>query len=184
MVSQDASWADHGKHDSRMQAISMMMIFGLPFFWLTINPSDVNSPLVMHYGGHNIDHASTCHRQMPDYITRLKTVASDPVASATFFHETLQAVFDCILGVGAADGDGGVLGKVQACIGMTEEQFRLSLHAHLLVWVYGYNSHEQLTDNLGASLKKHVDLARRAVCSIAPIRPPFHRCICFYARVL
>ena len=69
---------------------------------------------------------------MPVYLTRLTTVAADPVTSTTFFHETLQAVFDCLLRVGAADGDGGALGKVQAYIGMTEEQFRLTLHAHLL----------------------------------------------------
>ena len=79
-----------------MQAISTMRIFGQPFFWTTINPSDVNSPLAVHYGGHNIDLASTCHKQMPDYIARLKTVAADPVASATFFHETLQAVLYCL----------------------------------------------------------------------------------------
>ena len=67
---------------------------------------------------------------------------------------------------------------------MTEEQFRLTLHAHRFVWVYGYNSREQLRDDLGTGLKKHVDLARGAVCYIAPIRPPFNRCICSFARVL
>ena len=92
----------------------MMIILGQPFFWLTINPSDVNSPFVMHYGGRNIDLASTCHREMPDHLTRLRTVAADPVACATFFHETIQAVFDYLLRVGATDGDGGALGKVQA----------------------------------------------------------------------
>lgn len=48
-----------------------MMILGQPFVWLAINPSDVNSHLTMHYGGHNIDLASSCHREMPDYFTRL-----------------------------------------------------------------------------------------------------------------
>ena len=55
---------------------------------------------------------------MPDYMSRVKTVAADPVASATFFHETLQAVFNCLLRVGAADGDDGALGKMQAYIGL------------------------------------------------------------------
>lgn len=83
-VSHSSTWTDHGKHATRMQATSMMFVYGQPFFWLTIIPSEVNSPLVMHYGGHNIDLASTCHTQMPDYLTRLRTVAADPVASATF----------------------------------------------------------------------------------------------------
>ncbi|CAN0479746.1 unnamed protein product, partial [Scytosiphon promiscuus] len=78
------------------------------------------------------------------------------------------AVFDYVLRVDAPDGDGGALGRIQAYIGMTEEQFRLTLHAHILVWVYGYNDREQLRDDLGTSLQKHVDLARyvgRIVCN-------------------
>ncbi|CAN0489145.1 unnamed protein product, partial [Laminaria digitata] len=101
----------------------------------------------MYYAGHPIDLASACHNEMPNYVDRLRIVANDPVAAATFFQETLQAVFDCLLRVGAKDGDGGVLGKVKSYIGMTEEQFRLTLHAHLLVWVYGYSSPEHLRDD-------------------------------------
>ena len=74
----------------------------------------------MHCGGHNIDLASTCHRKMPDYMSRVKPVAADPVACATFFHEILQAVFNCLLRVGAADGDGGALGGVQGYIGLDQ----------------------------------------------------------------
>ncbi|CAN0473777.1 unnamed protein product, partial [Laminaria digitata] len=96
----------------------------------------------MYYAGHPIDLASACHNETPNYIDRLRIVANDPVAAAAFVQETLQAVVDCLLRVGAKNGDGG------AYIGMTEEQFRLTLHAHLLVWVYGYSSPEQLRDNL------------------------------------
>ena len=92
------------------------MILRQPLFWPAIHPSDISSPLLINCGGHNIDLASTCHKQIPDYMSRVKTVAGDPVASATFFHETLQAVFNCLLRVGAADDDGGALGKVQAYI--------------------------------------------------------------------
>ena len=95
-----------------------MAILGQPFFWPAIHPSDMNSPLFMHCGGHNIDLASTCHKQMPDYMLRVKMVAADPVASATFFYEILQADFNCLLRVGVADSDGGAFGKVQAYIGM------------------------------------------------------------------
>ena len=118
VVSHNASWTDHCKYAAWMQAISMMMILGQPFFWPAIHPSDMNSPLFMQCGGRNIDLAPTCHKQTPDYISRVKTVAADPLASATFFHETLQAVFNRLLRVGAADGDGGALGKVQAYIGL------------------------------------------------------------------
>ena len=75
----------------------------------------------MYCGGHhNIEIASTCHKQMPDHISRVKTVAADLVAYHTlFFHETLQAVFKSLplKRTGTGDGNGGVLGKVQVCIG-------------------------------------------------------------------
>ena len=109
----------------------------------------------------------TGNARVPD---ETETVAGDLVASTTFIYETLQAVCDCILWVGAWDGDGGALGKVQAYIGMTEEQSRLTLHARRLVWVYGYNSREQLRDDLGTSLQNHVDLARYGVS--LSLRPP------------
>lgn len=66
----------------------------------------------------------------------------------------------CILRFGAKDGDGGALRTVKAYIGMTEEQFRLMLHAHLLVWVHGFTSREHLHDDVGSSLEKHAQLAK------------------------
>ena len=101
----------------------MMMILVQPFVWPAIHPSAMKSPFFMHCGGHNIDLASTCYKQMPDYKSRVKTVAADPVASAAFFHEILHAVCNCLLRVGAADGDGGALGKVQAYIGLYRGAF-------------------------------------------------------------
>ena len=83
----------------------------------------------MQYGGQNVNIPSAGHRETPGYLTRLKKVAGYPVASATLFPETVQAVFDCIFRVGANDGDGGALGNVQAYIGMTKAQFRLTMHA-------------------------------------------------------
>ena len=141
-ISPDYTWTDHVKHKTRTEATLTIIQLREPFFWVTVNASDVKSPFVMNYGGHDIKISSTCHKQMPDCVTSLRTVADDPVASATIFHEPIQAVFDHVLRVGASDDDGGALGKVQAYIGMTEEQFRLSLHADLLVRVYGYSSRD------------------------------------------
>ena len=69
-------------------------------------------------------------------------------------------VFDHVLRVGISDGDGGALRKVQAYIGMTELHFKLTLHAHLLLWVYRYSSRDQVREDLGTSLKKRAALAK------------------------
>ncbi|CAM9404245.1 unnamed protein product, partial [Ectocarpus sp. 4 AP-2014] len=42
---------------------------------------------------------------------------------------------------------------------MTEEKNRLMLHGHLMVWVHGFTSLEQLRNDIGHSLKKHAELA-------------------------
>ena len=55
---------------------------------------------------------------MPKHMSGVKTVATGPVAPATFFQETLTAIFKCIVCVGGSYGDGGALGKVQAYIGL------------------------------------------------------------------
>ena len=54
-ISPDSSWTDHGKHDTRTEATSIMMQLGGPFFCVTINPPDVNIPLVMNNGGHDLN---------------------------------------------------------------------------------------------------------------------------------
>ncbi|CAN0541052.1 unnamed protein product, partial [Laminaria digitata] len=73
-------------------------------------------------------------------------IAADPVASADFFHIMIEAVLKTLLRFGAKDGDGGVLGRIKAYVGMTEEQRRLTLHCHLLVWVFGFNDFSSLRD--------------------------------------
>ena len=58
-------------------------------------------------------------RLKADYADKLRLVAADPVASALFFHATIDAVVSCLLRFGATDGDGGVLGKVKGYVGIT-----------------------------------------------------------------
>ncbi|CAN0520851.1 unnamed protein product, partial [Ectocarpus sp. 12 AP-2014] len=72
----------------------------------------------------------------------------------------MEAVLKYILRFQAKDGDGGALGNIKAYIGMTEEQHRLMLHGHLMVWVHGFTSREQLRNDIGHSLKKHAELGK------------------------
>ena len=67
-VSGYATWTDHGKHRVRMEAMSRFLTHGARFIWLTLNPSDVDSPFVMHYNGQDIDLSSPCWQMMPQYI--------------------------------------------------------------------------------------------------------------------
>ncbi|CAN0546080.1 unnamed protein product, partial [Ectocarpus sp. 8 AP-2014] len=155
-----ASWTIYNKRSTRMIAISFIMQMGQPLFWLTINPADVNSPIVMILAGVELDITSRLKTGFPAYADKLRLVANDPVASAEFFHATIDAVLTCLLRFGACDGDGGVLGRVKGYVGMTEEQKRLTLHCHLLVWVFGYNDFASFRDLMDKTPTRYRELAQ------------------------
>lgn len=155
-----ASWTIYNKRSTRMIAISFIMQLGQPLFWLTINPADVNSPIVLILAGVELEVTSRLKANFPTYADKLRLVANDPVASADFFHATIDAVLTCLLRFGACDGDAGVLGRVKGYVGMTEEQKRLTLHCHLLVWVFGYNDFASFRDLMDKTPTRYTELAQ------------------------
>ncbi|CBJ31141.1 conserved unknown protein [Ectocarpus siliculosus] len=155
-----ASWTPHNKRSTRMIAISYIMQMGQPLIWMTINPADINSPIVVKMCGVDIDVSSKLKVNFPDYVDKLRLVANDPVASVDFFHNTIDGVLSCLLRFGASDGDGGILGRVKGYVGMTEEQKRLVLHRHLLVWVFGYNDFASFRDLMDRTPARYTELAQ------------------------
>ena len=60
-------------------------------------------------------------------------IANNPVAGAHFFHFMLETFISCVLGV---DGKHtGLYGDTSAYYGTVEQQGRLTLHLHLLLWI-------------------------------------------------
>ncbi|CAN0570629.1 unnamed protein product, partial [Ectocarpus sp. 12 AP-2014] len=171
-VNGDASWTMFNKRALRMKAISMIIQLGQPLFWMTINPADRNSPVVMKLAGVDLDVSSRLKTDLPQYVKRLQLIAADPVASAEFFHVMIDAVMKTLLRFGAKDGDGGVLGRVKAYVGMTEEQRRLTLHCHLLVWVYGFNDFGTLRDFMDKTPDSYQELASFLTTETIAMPPP------------
>ena len=101
---------------------------GLPSIFLTINPADIHSPVVLYFAGVNIDLDNIQMQQMLDTYKRAEIVASHPVATAKFFHILIRNILNTLL-------VGGLLGSLKAYFGTVESQGRGSLHLHLLVWL-------------------------------------------------
>ncbi|CAN0600054.1 unnamed protein product, partial [Laminaria digitata] len=57
-VHSGASWTLFNKRSTRMLAVSYIIQMGQPLFWMTLNPADVNSPIVMKLAGVDIDVSS------------------------------------------------------------------------------------------------------------------------------
>lgn len=103
---------------------------GMPAFWLTINSSDLQNPLVLVLAG--FEHRSAYQIDLNSAMKRT-TAISDPVAVAKFFHYICKAVLDGLLDGKPAEL--GVFGDVSNYFGVVESNGRDMLYFHTLVWM-------------------------------------------------
>lgn len=116
----------------RSEIRGLIVRFGIPAFWITINPSDLRSPLVLVLAGveYSEDVLSTSNSAI-----RAATATSNPVAVAAFFHHVCTAVLDGLLASGS--NHAGILGDVSNHYGVVESNGRGMLHFHAMVWLRG-----------------------------------------------
>ncbi|KAJ5198759.1 uncharacterized protein N7498_007876 [Penicillium cinerascens] len=127
----------------RAELRGLLVREGMPAFWLTINPSDLQNPLVLVLAG------VQCSSDLPANVTsaiQSVTATSDPVAVARFFHCTCKAVLNGLLGSKTADI--GILGDVSNYFGVVESNGRGMLHLHTLVWTRGNLGFVRLRDRV------------------------------------
>lgn len=65
-ISSTSSWTDYNKRPTRMCAISIMFQMGQPLIWVTVNPTDVSSPISMRFAGVPIEINDESKGVMPD----------------------------------------------------------------------------------------------------------------------
>jgi hypothetical protein len=117
--------------------------YGMPAFWLTINPSDLRNPLVLILAGILLPE-DALHKA--NAAIRQAAATSNPVAVAQFFHHTCKALFDELLC--SNTGKMGIFGQVSNHFGVVETNGRGMLHLHALVWVTGNVEFNILRDRI------------------------------------
>ena len=75
-----------------------------------------------------------------------RLVTSNPVAAACFFHMMCENFIKHVLGFGKKHA--GLYGKTKAFYGTVEQQGRLTLHFHMLVWIKGALSPQDVQDKI------------------------------------
>ncbi len=159
------------------------LMFGAAGGFLTPNMADVRSPLLVHLhgaGGEERFQVNLLEEEpdMPSAREMLHIVAKDPVAQARFFILSMRLFCEHVLGTGpfdswlrhngwlngaafpdgfAASGLGGAFAMLAAMHGPIEEQARLSIHPHILLW-FVHNQSEQW---LRSILKGQTEEARQ-----------------------
>jgi hypothetical protein len=109
-----------------------MVRFGMPAFWITINPSDLRSPLVIILAG--VEYSDDILSASNSAI-RGATATSNLVAVASFFHYICTAVLEGLFASGRHHT--GILGDVSNHYGVVETNGRGMLHLHAMVWLKG-----------------------------------------------
>lgn len=122
---------------------------GTPTLFVTLNPSDVDHPLVRLNAGHDIDLDDISRGEDLDKWGRMMLAAKNPSACALFFHSMISGFVDIILR--ARSGGRGLLGTCTSYYGSVEANGRGTLHCHMLIWLKGHPSPQILRDRMIAS---------------------------------
>ena len=141
--------SDFERNRLSLQIRALMIELGLPSFFITINPSDTNHPLCVHYGDTKVNLDNPFKENWKNSYERMKMVGDDPVACARFFNTMIESVLCNVLGINKSGvNDIGVLGRVSGHFGTVETQGRGTLHFHLLLWIEGSLSPDVLATRL------------------------------------
>ena len=128
----------------RNEIRSLVTFRGTPAFFITLNPSDVNHPLVSLLAGDNIClEAMERGEELTEWQRKL-IVSRNPAACAKFFHAIISSFITIVLRHGKKGR--GILGKCTAYYGTVEAQARGTLHCHMLVWIYGHPNPQKMRD--------------------------------------
>ena len=140
----------------RNEIRALVNFHGTPAFFITLNPSDVNHPLVRLLSGDNIRMEELQGGQELTEWQRMQLVSRNPGACARFFHTMISAFINVVLRYGKRNR--GLLGKCIAYYATVEAQGRGTLHCHMLVWLHGHPSPQQLRDLMSDSNQYQQDM--------------------------
>jgi hypothetical protein len=141
-ISKNVTGSLTSKKHRRNEAWALLRYKGAPTWFITFAPADVSHPLSIYYAGNKVPFAPGIESK-----SRVRNlIANNPVAAARFFDFMVKNFIEHILGVGAEHS--GVFGDTSAYYGTVEEQGRLTLHLHLLLWIKGALSPQEIRNRL------------------------------------
>ena len=118
---------------------------GKASIWLTISPDDAKFFKVMWYALDPKESAPSINA-IPQGTKRFALLSKHPVAAALNFQNILEFVIEDIIGWSLQRKRpyrrGGLFGVPKAWLRVVEEQSRLTLHTHMLIWLYGHSAIE------------------------------------------
>lgn len=130
----------------RSELWSLINHRGAPSWFITLSPVDNRHPICIYWA----DRQVVFNPALRLAAERVRLIARNPVAGARFFHYMVQLLIKHLLGCSSNGvGEGlGIFGKTAAYYGTVEQQGRMTLHLHMLVWVACALSPQEVKDRL------------------------------------
>ena len=126
----------------RNEVWSLISYIGAPSWFITLSPADGKHPICLYFADTNTEFKPELTFS-PECST---LIAKNPVAAARFFHFICENFIKHVLGVGS--NHPGLYGETDAYYGTVEQQGRLTLHLHLLLWIKGALSPQEIRDRI------------------------------------
>jgi hypothetical protein len=138
----------------RSEIWSLIAYMGAPLWYITLSPADNKHPLCLYFADNKECFDINLSRTEDE---RYRLIANNPVAGARFFDFMVKMFIKHILGVDADHR--GLYGDTSAYYGVVEQQGRLSLHLHMLVWIRDGISPDEIQRKLldpNSDFRKHL----------------------------
>jgi hypothetical protein len=141
-VSGTVKGSNTSKKWMRNEIWSLVAHCGAPFWYITLSPADVKHPICLYYAGNDELFEPI---RLP-YDERLRRICSNPVACARFFHFFVSTFISDVLGFGTSHM--GLYGQTKAFYGTVEQQGRLALHLHIMIWIKGNLTPQEMREQI------------------------------------
>jgi Helitron helicase-like domain at N-terminus/PIF1-like helicase len=133
---------------------SMISYLGAPSWFITFAPADIKNPICLYFADKKEVFSPKIRAKDESY----RLIAHNPVAGARFFDFIVRLFLKHVLGIDA-DHD-GLFGKVSGYYGTVEQQGRLTLHLHLLLWILASLTPQEIRDKI---MDENSDFQKRMV---------------------
>lgn len=151
MVAQNIPGSNGHKVVMRNEIRALINHKGTPTLFITLNPSDVDNPIVQLLAGHEISLESMPNIEDMNSWNRRIFAAQHPAACALFFDKAIKTFISVLLKYDDQHAQRGLFGVCSAYYGMVEAQGKGTLHCHMLVWLEGHLPPQKLRDAMSQS---------------------------------
>jgi len=147
LVAKHVPGSDGYKIMMRNQIRGMINHRATPTLFITLSPSDVDNPIVRLFTGEDIIIEDICRGEDMSSWKRKLLAAHNPGACALFFDLIITKFIEIVLRYKSSDGP-GLFGTCDAYFATVEAQGKGTLHCHMLVWLNGHLSPQELRDTM------------------------------------